>query len=73
MKTTETWISPIDKLPKANSGLWLLFVCDNNIKFGTFETVRGCNWFIDNIEIRSHPERVQYWMDIPKVPVEADE
>jgi hypothetical protein len=73
MKQTEIWMSPQDVLPLANSGVWILFICDDEIKIGTFEKVRGINYFIDNKDIKHATDRISFWMNIPKTPGESDE
>lgn len=66
------WVSTKDRLPKTDNGKSVLFVFDNDVKFGTYEQHRSGVFFFDIFSIRYAPDRVSYWMEIPKFPGETD-
>ena len=65
------WIKTKNKMPPNDTGEWVLFIFEDEVKMGSFDSYPSGAYWVDVVNIRYHPDRVYYWMPIPKLPKEV--
>jgi hypothetical protein len=63
------WIKARERMPPLDDGKWLLFVFEDRVIMGSYETAPGGVYFIGPQYVRYHPDRVDYWMLVPPIPI----
>jgi len=66
------WVKTKDQMPRNGTGEWVLFIFENEVKMGSFDRYSSGNYWVDAVNKRYHPDRVPYWMPMPKLPEGCD-